>query len=160
MWNVQLMLRWKNRFRTWCLTPKVSFRPFGMVSVWEWIKTSTSMGNPAINNYPLVNIQKTMENHHRNSVYSGFSHSNWWIFQQLCKRLPGRVPFFWGGWNAIHENGDDLGSSPIGYEACNVQPWKGCRRSNTKLNSTIIFHISIYISIYIYIFLYIIFIYI
>ena len=27
--------------------------------------------------YPLVNIQKAMENHHRNS---GFSHEKWWIF--------------------------------------------------------------------------------
>ena len=28
-----------------------------------------------LGNYPLVNIQKTMENHHRNS---GFPHEKWW----------------------------------------------------------------------------------
>ena len=41
--------------------------------------------------YPLVNLQKTMENHH---VINGYIHYfDWAIFQFAnCNRLPGRVP--------------------------------------------------------------------
>ena len=46
--------------------------------------------------YPLVNIQKAMENGHRNS---GFSHEQWWIFPLLFVCSPegneyDRVEFF------------------------------------------------------------------
>ena len=42
------------------------------------------LGRYACQIYPLVNIQKTIENGHRNRWNSGFSHEKWWIFPLLC----------------------------------------------------------------------------
>jgi hypothetical protein len=42
--------------------------------------------------------------HMKNGDFRRFTHSKWWIFPSLCKRLPGRVsifvgtpPHFWPG---------------------------------------------------------------
>ena len=42
--------------------------------------------------YPLVNIQKAIENGHRNSW---FTHEKWWIFPSFFVNVYQRVHFFW-----------------------------------------------------------------